>query len=155
MARSAQHFGLTLDGDFNALHVFSVLMQEPTGTSCTADISRKRFDDAASKTYVNLEFHEQDDYESEPYQNLCTIDGDEVSGWYSDGFNDTVQVGSVRQPSVTAWLIVEVNAPLNPAWKADGIFGIGPSYKGYAWGNTIGTFLKAFERPQITLYYAR
>lgn len=65
------------------------------------------------------------------------------------------QIGPAQQASTACRVVTNVSVPLNPKWKADGFLGIRPPKGGKEWMNTLRTFLAGFERPQITLYYAR
>ncbi|KAH7710604.1 hypothetical protein AAVH_22090 [Aphelenchoides avenae] len=165
----AQHFRLTLDNEFIAIHVISKFVNN-TATSCKAtEIKRSLFDQrysdqriksaiarfSASKTYVRNSIDEGEGGGPpgyRPYEDpRCAKD---VFGFKANGFNDTLQIGSFRRPSTAVILITSVAAPLNPQWTADGWFGI--QMLGWrATADTLDTLLTDFQHPQITLYYDR
>ncbi|KAH7713344.1 Protein ASP-7 [Aphelenchoides avenae] len=152
-----QKYRLTLDNTmYDSIHVFFSYMPAPNSTCKSVDISRKHFNPSGSSTYAktvgwDVESGGQPYY---PYEDpKCTKD---PFGFTAQGFNDTVQIGSVSVPSVPANLIVAVQAPLNPEWDADGFFGIRPPVSAFEDSyDTMSVFLAAFEKPSITYYYAR
>lgn len=65
------------------------------------------------------------------------------------------QIGSAIVKSVPSLQINE-HTPFNPEWKADGFLGLAPPDVDWELPfNTIDQFLNAFERPLLTLFFAR
>lgn len=66
------------------------------------------------------------------------------------------KIGTVSVESVPAKLITEIDAPLSPEWDADGFLSLQPPDSSTDTPyDTMSVFLAAFERPLMTLYYAR
>ncbi|KAH7710988.1 Protein ASP-7 [Aphelenchoides avenae] len=154
-----RNFRLTLDNSilYQSMHLFSSKMPAPNSTCKPVDIHRNRFDPSSSTTYV-LDGEGQGEGGGKPpyypYEDpACTKD---QFGFSATGFNDSVRFGSVSVRSVPANLINVIQAPLSRDWDADGFLAVRPpdssSWNAY---DTMSVFLSAFERPLMTLYYAR
>ncbi|KAH7711416.1 ASP-1 protein [Aphelenchoides avenae] len=149
-----QKYRLTLDNTiYTNIHLFSSKMPAPNSTCKSVDIGRKYYDPGASRTYAANGESEGGPLPYYPYEDpKCTKDG----GFSAQGFNDTVQIGSVSLTSVPASLITVLTAPLNPEWDADGFFGIHPPFSPSEESlDTLTVILAAFQRPSVTFYYAR
>ncbi|KAH7664943.1 hypothetical protein AAVH_43299, partial [Aphelenchoides avenae] len=152
-------FRFTLDnsGLYESTHLFSSTLPPPNSTCKPVDIHRNLFDPSLSTTYVL-----DDEWQAEgggkppyyPYEDpTCTTD---QFGFSATGFNDTMRIGSVSVESVPANLITEIDAPLSPEWDADGFLSLQPpDFSTENPYDTMSVFLAAFERPLMTLYYAR
>ncbi|KAH7717298.1 Protein ASP-7 [Aphelenchoides avenae] len=157
----AQHFQLTLDNwEFSTSTAAHVMAKNMTleGTTCASvDIQRNLFDQSASTTFVADEY--SDDFfgfkpDDSPYESpACTkyVEFD-VGG---DGFYDTWQIGSAIVKSVPA-VQIRAHTPFNPEWKADGFLGLAPpDISEDLPYHTMDRFLNVFERPLLTLFFAR